>query len=224
MTAKTCERPDCGRSFTPDPYHPRQRFCEPRCYNIAKLRRKREAARAALPPQPRQVCARPGCRKTFAPRTRKQFCTRDCEQQVAQRRRRTPWASRRRRRTCPTCGIRFLPVRHTQVYHAPECRTASRQERRRTHRWGWGWNPTPEQQAKQRDRALIFAIRRRMRAAGNFNEPDWTATLSELIVREGNLCYLHQPPEPCIDRDLKRWNHPHYPTIDHRIPVDLGGR
>jgi 5-methylcytosine-specific restriction endonuclease McrA len=72
--------------------------------------------------------------------------------------------------------------------------------------------------AKVRDYVIVSETRRRLQPGAAF---DKTVTPAAVLDRLGHAC--HWCDIQTIKRDGVRFNHPHYPTIDHLVPLSKGG-
>lgn len=153
-----------------------------------------------------QQCA--GCLNHFEPRRFDQrWCSEKCKWRA---RRMTPMTDK----PCGACGAAFSPRRRAQRWCSRKCKdvglgAAFRASGRRA-------NLSPA--AAERQRLSWQAKNRRRRAAkkGGASEP---YTLAEIAERDGRSCGLCGAPVPMDAKvpDLLA------PTIDHIVPIALGG-
>jgi len=177
-----------------------------------------------------------GCERTFSPNPRernpRRWCSERCR--IAHRRATDPQYDARVRakarersarrpkvahppRACAWCGSDFTPSRVDNTYCSDRCKrkvykarhpeSVAAEQRRYRERYG---NPEYGEARRSAD------ARRRARKRGARVE---TFHRADLAARDGWRCGLCSKP---IDPDLA-WPHPKSPSVDHVVPLAMGG-
>lgn len=194
-------------------------------------------AKATLPPI---HCAECGKEVSRPDRRTQRFCSEKCKKRASNRRQ-----NRRRQplrdpnplvRTCLHCGGRFIPARRDQVYcsrktgkwcaiYAYQARKKAgeplRQVKQQLHCQECGTEFTAlkanarwcSSQCKNRNTGRVMSRRR----TGELPRVPYTDR--EIFERDGWRCHLCGKP---VNRKVKR-THPDGATIDHIVPISLGG-
>lgn len=148
---------------------------------------------------------------------RRMYCSKVCAAESVTRRVKAARRARLVERACAECGEVFLPSDAHTRYCSISCRkaTGDRLGRERGKSWAvdtyvnTGGN-TPYRQAKSR---LEGALRRGARVPGELIVP------VDVFERDGWICGLC---DTSVDQSLK-WPDPMSVSLDHVIPVSLGG-
>ena len=144
--------------------------------------------------------------------------------------------------TCPTCGEEFKTYRDNKTFCSPVCRRNRKSKERNLPRivklvlekqcdeCGAGFQTTSKSQrfcshkCRTRNNSRLNELKRRK----YYTEGDKTITLSKLIDKENNICYICLGE--CDSKDYIKDNKGtiicgnNYPSIEHVIPLSKGGK
>jgi hypothetical protein len=224
LTSKDCAR--CGATFTP--ISPKAIYCSRKCNDAAHY--------ARVKPHLKRKCSRCGVEYFAKVANRSTFCSRGCSDKAKNERSKGTWIHWWFR-TCEVCGERFVTNRRTaRLCRNTQCWRADARNKARAS-FKPSRNPKPcsscgsptGSESGYQKLCGDCSLKRKRRFKRDRNNPRSraksanviyaTVSRSKIISKHGARCWLCREQ---IDMEISV-PHPRAFSIDHVVPLSLGG-